>query len=405
MPMALISGPAIPDIFLSLIALYFLIYSIISKNWSYYINPIFIGFIFFCIYGIVRSLLSQSPSLSLSHGGSVFYFRYIFFATGLCFLLEKNKFLIRCLLSSILLCLIVVIIDGIYQYIVGVNLFGNEKYSPTRLTGLFGDEPIIGRYISYLSIFATYLYFQITKVDPNKIILAILLLIISFVTIMLSGERSPLFNISLFFVMIILFSYSFRKFFIIGFFLSLFFISLIVYLSPISKERILNDSFNQISETHLPFLPYSELHEQHYIGALKMFVDKPYFGIGTNLFSFECEKEKYKYKDNSCTSHPHHFYIQLLAEQGIIGFLFLFSFFIYLSLIILKQLSFILFKSKNNRAIDFKNFLIVIILFIDIWPLIPHMSFYNNWNNIFIMMALGFFIKFKYNEDKSKKIF
>ena len=405
MPMALISGPAIPDIFLSLTALYFLIYSIIFRNWSYYKNPIFIGFILFCIYGIVRSLLSSSPTLSLSHGGSVFYFRYIFFATALWFLLEKNKFLIRCLLSSILLCLTVVIIDGVYQYIVGVNIFGNEKYSDTRLTGLFGDEPIIGRYISYLSILAIYLYFQLTRVDTKKIILLVLFLVISFVTILLSGERSPLFNISLFFVMIILFSYNFRKFFITGFIFSTLLISLIIYLSPISKERILDETFNQISETHLPFLPYSELHEQHYIGALKMFVDKPYFGIGTNLFSYECEKEKYKYKDNSCTSHPHHFYIQLLAELGIVGFLFLFSFFCYLCLIIFKQLLFIKSTKKNNKAIDFNNFLIVVILFIDIWPLIPHMSFYNNWNNVFIMMALGFFIKFKYTEEKSTKIF
>ena len=41
-PVVLITGPALPDIFLSFIALYFLIISIYNKKWSYYKNPIFL---------------------------------------------------------------------------------------------------------------------------------------------------------------------------------------------------------------------------------------------------------------------------------------------------------------------------------------------------------------------------
>ena len=33
------------------------------------------------------------------------------------------------------------------------------------------------------------------------------------------------------------------------------------------------------------------------------------------------------------------------------------------------------------------------ILFIFWWPLIPHMSFYNNWNNVLMMLPLGFFLE------------
>lgn len=40
LPIVLVTGPALPDIFLSLIAIYFLIKSILEKKWSYYKNPV-----------------------------------------------------------------------------------------------------------------------------------------------------------------------------------------------------------------------------------------------------------------------------------------------------------------------------------------------------------------------------
>ena len=51
---------------------------------------------------------------------------------------------------------------------------------------------------------------------------------------------------------------------------------------------------------------------------------------------------------NACNTHPHNFYIQLLAETGLIGFIFIFSLFIYLLLHIVKN---IFFKYFNDSEI------------------------------------------------------
>ena len=78
LPRVLITGPALPDIFLSLISL-FLIKSVKHKFWNYYKTQFFL-FFNFSFYGIIRSLFSDMPMASLANEGSVFYFRYIFFA-------------------------------------------------------------------------------------------------------------------------------------------------------------------------------------------------------------------------------------------------------------------------------------------------------------------------------------
>ena len=54
--------------------------------------------------------------------------------------------------------------------------------------------------------------------------------------------------------------------------------------------------------------------------AFNMFLDKPILGHGPKMFRVICKNEKYQVGIKPCDTHPHNFYIQLLAETGIIGF-------------------------------------------------------------------------------------
>ena len=53
-----------------------------------------------------------------------------------------------------------------------------------------------------------------------------------------------------------------------------------------------------------------------------MFKDKPFFGHGPRVFRFKCSEPEFSIGMRPCNSHPHNFYIQLLAETGLIGLLF-----------------------------------------------------------------------------------
>ena len=395
LPFILITGRALSDIFLTFIAIFFLLKSIINKNWRYYKNPITIGFLTFSVYGIFRSLLSEIPLDSLTNEGSVFYFRYIFFAMGVWYLFDINPHLSKCLIIVSSLSLLIVCADGLFQYFKGVNLIGIKYYSADRLTGFFRDEPILGRYIAQLSIFTFSLIYLNYNKSKKMIIFSIGLLVLAEVMIFLSGERAPFFVMTLFTILIIIFIPHFRIYRIFGLLISVVLISLIVELKPNAKVRMIDYTINQVSQTKLPFLPYSPHHEEHYVSALKMFAKNPFFGIGTNTFRFQCDKEQYKYKESSCTTHPHNFYLQVLAELGFLGFAFIVSFFVYISYICSKQF-FLLIQRKKDKLIPFEFFVYPMTLFVLWWPLIPHMSLYNNWNNVLIMLPLGFFMKYLY---------
>ena len=402
LPIALITGPAIPDIIISLIAIYFLFKSIFKKLWSYYQNPIVIGFLLFCLYGLLRSIFFEIPIFSLTNEGSAFYFRYIFFSMGVWYLLDENPYLSKCFIVVSFLCLFIVSIDGLYQYFNSMNIFGNKKPNPYRLTGLFGKEQVIGRYISYITMFTFALVYENYIKSKKILLLSCAFLFFFVVVIFLSGERSPFFNICLFILFITIFIKKFR----IYFSLFILFIVIIIYsllqINPVAKERMLDKTIAQVSETKLSILPYSRHHEEHYISALKMFIDNPVFGIGTNTFRFHCKKDEYKITKRSCTTHPHNFYIQVLAELGILGILFLLTFFSYL---IFCNMKFFINQIRNSFDFPPKFFFYPLILFIYWWPLIPHMSLYNNWNNVFMMLPLGYLMKYLFIIKKNGNFF
>ena len=187
-------------------------------------------------------------------------------------------------------------------------------------------------------------------------IFSIVFMVIAEVIVFLSGERAPLFYLTLFSIFVLVYIPQFRLYRIIGFLASILIIFSIIRLNPTAKQRMVDQTISQMSETALPFLPYSEMHERPYVAALKMFQESPLVGMGTNTFRFQCEKEQFQYKPGSCTSHPHHYYFQVLAELGLIGFVFILSFVGYFLFVGLKQLYFVL-SGQKEKLIPFEQFL------------------------------------------------
>jgi O-antigen ligase len=152
------------------------------------------------------------------------------------------------------------------------------------------------------------------------------------------------------------------------------------------------DKNNKIEISKNQVIIFTPQHTDHYKIAYKMFMAKPFLGHGPGMFRVLCSNDEYNNNSNKsgCSTHPHNYYLQLLAETGILGFLFLMICLFYIVYSILKTfINNILYKKiyLNNYQIA-----LTLALFITLWPLSPGGNLFNNWLMIINFLPLGFYL-------------
>jgi O-antigen ligase len=395
LPFFLITGPFLSDLAISLCAILFIVNSL--ANWSekfkiYYQNKFFIFFIFFWFTLVLSSLLSSDKIYSLQT--SILYIRFGFFTLSTWFLLNNNSKIIITFFYVIFTCFFILIIDGGIQFFYGKNIFGWEIIS-TRISSFFRDELILGSYISRLFplFFATYIIFANkykNKYSYNYTFYFFIIFILADILVFLSGERVAFFylNLSAFFIFFLSKKYS--KLRILTLISSFFIMFIITLFQTQYKERIIDITVNQVLKQNNGFYIFSKEHEDHFKSAILMFNENKIIGIGPKQFRKNCDKKEFLVSFESCTTHPHNTYIQLLAEVGLLGFLQIFSFFLFLFYLSLKHYFLLLIKKK----MIFNEFEIALIscFIITLWPLVPTGNFFGNWLNVIYYLPAGFLL-------------
>ena len=144
-PPALVTGPFIPDFFLSVASIIFL-YICFRDNRFYYFNNIFFKlFSIFWLYLVLNSLFSENILHSLKI--SIFYFRFGIFCILVNYLISTKKKFIDLFFYTLVATMIFVSFDAYIQYFFGRNLLGMSPLEFPRISGLFGDELILGSYL------------------------------------------------------------------------------------------------------------------------------------------------------------------------------------------------------------------------------------------------------------------
>jgi O-antigen ligase len=204
----LIWGPFFPDLIVSLSSLLFLIYVFRQKLFFYFNKKPLIIFYVFCIYCILLTTFVAKDIL-LSFESSLFYFRIGVFSCLVWYLLEQEKKILNYFYYALVISFLALIVDGYIQFFTGSNILGLPK-SETRISSFFGDELIMGSYLSRLFplLFALFIVKEKKKLELYFMTLFFISLI---GLVLISGERAAFFFYLLSFIFIIIFLKSHAK--------------------------------------------------------------------------------------------------------------------------------------------------------------------------------------------------
>ena len=332
---------------------------------------------------------------------SILFLRYLFLYFSMRLLVENKLIDFKIIFYSYSIVVSFVSIDIIFQFFNSKDLLGFTSPYYHKHTGPFNDEAIAGGFIQRYSLFIFYTFamFASFKNLILKIFFLSFVLFLISISIIFSGNRMPLilFFISIFLILI---SNQTLKKYLIHSFVLIFLISFVsINLSPLLKSYY--KSFFVQSEKILSLFSYritgigsdliyvkrpNYIHEfDAGIGTFKL---NKYFGGGIKSFRFNCPSRKIETinERTTCNMHPHNYYLEILTDLGIIGFL------IFIALIIL-----VLFKAykvllfSNNKYI-FSPFFYVFIM--EIFPIKSSGSFFTTNNSTIIFLGLGILVSF-----------
>ncbi len=414
-PIFLITGPFLADLALSISCFFFIIFVIRTRQFNFFKDKYFFIFLFF--YSIIIISCLQSDYIEKILLKNIFYLRFGIFLLLIKYIVNRDEKFINNLKKIFLFIFTLLFVDSLIQFIFGENILG-FSHSPGRITSLFGDESVLGSYVVRLCP----LLIALIYITNSKKYEVIFILLITFILSILSGERA---SIALFLILItILFfiwNYNIKKKIL---YLSIFIIfistsfAVLVTKNEKVKFRLVDQTLSQINlnyKNNKPFFKTIKVdgkdrvlerndtllplqYHLYFEASKNIFLDNLMFGSGAKSYRYASSSEKYllvkthaalldKPKDFvypgytnvvSASTHPHNIYLQLFSETGLLGGLFIFLTFIYVSILI--------FFSK----ISFEKKVILISIFMNLYPFITTGNFLNNWINILYFYPLGF---------------
>ena len=386
-PASILIGPSVSLFTILLIDISFIFLIIKKKNYSFFKKDTFRYLLFLYLYLIFNSLISIDMSSGVYRNFG--FIRILILFVAFNFFFHQTLFFSK-VFKIWLITLLIVAFDVFFEYFNGVNLLGfPEIRENQRLVSFFKDEPIVGAYI--YGFYLLLIGFLMNENFFKQKNIIFLLLIILFLAIFLTGERSNSIKAFLgIFLLIFFFKEIPKKIKLISLILALSSLVILISNSDNFKMRYAVQIKSALGDKSI----YFNLYKSGY----QVFKNYPIFGVGNKNYriescdNFENENKNEKYEDYLCTTHPHQIYLELLSEHGIIGTLIILL--IFFKLIFSKILS----VSKNLNYIQIGSMIFLLLTFL---PIIPSGSFFNDFAITIFAINLSIF----YASNKKFNIF
>ncbi len=425
-PLAFILG----NFFINILVFLFSILGIVYYKKEPFIfekyNPLSLIILFFVLILFSTSIEYLTNNIGVDYLVKAFVFlRYLIFLMILRYMILKNDLDLKKTLFFFLFFSSFVACDVIFQYVVGVDIFGNKPVGGVFFSGVFGSEAVAGSYIQKFAIIG---FFSLPLLLRNRnskfIYIAFSLLIICFLGTLLSNNRIPtiMFCFFLFIsALFLLFKKSDLKN-VILIFLSIFVI--VWWASGIDAIKIRYGSFyagipklseivEELKNKHPEFEKYKSTgtyffhtktfkenkdkikiianytgHTQLYLTSIEIFGENVLLGRGMRSFRRACT-EKIHIPNRTCGNHPHHYYLDILNDVGIFGFIVIFAAIVLL--MVKNYQKYNKKKQKFNSIFLLTFYAISVSLIIEFFPIRSQGGFFSVWNASYVFFLIGIF--------------
>ena len=378
----------------------------------------------FCLYLILNSYLFNYNDITSIK--SLFFFRFFLIAYIVSKLISINYKVINFFSLIVSTVSIFLCLDIFYQYLTGYDIFGYQAgicsypggtnhldpKNCERFSGFFGDEYIAGNFLTTYGVFFTYLFIKNTNFNPKiKFMFFSVIFFVISMGVILSGERNALLMLIIIFFWNLFFNKSLRKFIL---YICLIFI--LMFIISINNFENVKYRYYDWPKNHITSQEGNNFEKliytawgRHFITAYEIFIQNPYLGTGLKSFRYECGKKKYSFdilnqkynlsldykKGMGCSTHPHNFYFEILAELGIFGFI-TFVYIIYL--IIFKNY----FRNKNLLKDKTTTIFIMSVIISILFPFRPTGSFSSTVYMTNLWFFIGFYLYFVKETENNK---
>jgi len=186
--------------------------------------------------------------------------------------------------------ILILLLDSSIQFFLGKNLLGFEKHVSGRVSSFFGDELVLGSFVSKFFLFYLVLFYS-NKFSENKIYL-LLIIFTFFLIIFYAASRTSLasFILSLLFFLFLLKD---TKLFLKLLFLFTLSIFILSQFSNNNFKRIFEHTKYQMFDEYSSFNFLSQRHILHLVTAYNMFKENKIIGVGPKSFRILCDDKKY----------------------------------------------------------------------------------------------------------------
>jgi len=380
LPVIYISGSLLLN-FSILLIIIFSSFFLTKNSIKIFFNKYKYFLIFFLTIVILNTFSSETKLFSISKLGA--YLRFLIFPISYIYLiLRLSKVDLKKISKFYFLIILFVIVDSLIQLIFGKDIFGFPYFHLyNRITGPFGDEMIVGFYLLNFGILTiSFLnYFDLIKKNTNFYLFLFLAL-----TILLTGERSA--YLSFFYFLFFLFIFSKNKKIIFFTSISIVIASIILIsnlnflknkypIQQIIQSKILVENKNSIissdnlEDSSLDSINLKNINNNipiykwlgHFERAIEIIEKNLFFGSGFRNYRIICFEYQIKFFErkniSKCSTHPHNFHLEILSDNGIVGYLAFIIFVFYLFTTFIKG------KLNNNFGITIIFCLILAFIF------------------------------------------